>query len=185
MSIFPDVPEFDNTGKLATIITHTNVKNYSNVLRYCCSHNSISCVKYLISIGMDVNNHDHHRSTALHYASTHGRTECVRLLIDAGARVDRCDGSGETPLHDAISHNNVMVTKILIDRGASIHNVHLVGNHLKIIPQWIPKFISARHGIRRKALIIIGICKFNRITNLNGKDVIRHISKHIWSTRLI
>jgi ankyrin repeat protein len=153
-------------------------------LHWAAEHEQLDCVKYCIEMGANVNARAN-GSTPLHYASSWGYANVAGILLDAGALVDVANNVGNTPLHLAIEHVCVDVAQILIDRGAKVSNVKL-DRVLPAIPDWVTAFIESRSKCRTAANIIIGIHKYHRtnVTGNNDINVIRLISKHIWSTRM-
>jgi ankyrin repeat protein len=110
----------------------------------------------------------------------------ARLLLDAGATVDVANSFGPTPIYYAIRNKYVDIVRLLIDRGASVSNINL-GKYVPIIPpDWLSTFLASRSRCRAVAIIIVGIHKYHR-TSIAGKNdinVLKLISKHIWSTRM-
>jgi hypothetical protein len=123
--------------------------------------------------------------TALHRASCRGHVAIVRVLLCAGASVDATVDRGYNPLYYAIRYHQLEVARVLIDAGASVSKVKL-NIYLAVIPDWVHELVSARTLCRRASMTLIGVHKFHRtqITGANDVNVIRHISKHIWSLRL-
>ncbi|KAI4226298.1 MAG: hypothetical protein L6R36_003289 [Xanthoria steineri] len=83
----------------------------------------LNLVKHLLSIGVDVNHHDHEGVTPL---MAHVRCETyqhaiVDELLQHGAEPNARDSSGNTALHIAIKLGNMDATKILLGRGANVH----------------------------------------------------------------
>jgi hypothetical protein len=59
--------------------------------------------------------------------------------------------------------------------------------YLTAIPEWIHQIVISRSHCRSVAMTLIGIRKFhhtNNITGFNDINVIKHISKHIWASRM-
>jgi ankyrin repeat protein len=132
-------------------------------------------------MGANVNTRNQDGRTPLHLASSWGHINVVSVLLNAGALVDTTDNIGSTPLYLAIRDKRVDIAQLLIDRGA---NVSIV-KHLAI-PDRVTAFIESRSNYQFVSVIIIGIHKYRRttITGNNDINVLRLISKHIWSTRM-
>jgi ankyrin repeat protein len=147
-----------------------------------CAVNSghFDCVKLCVEMGANVNTRALEGWTPLHVVSSMGRINFVRVLLDTGAIVDAADNDGETPLYDAISKNHVDIAHLLIDRGAKVSSIKMD------IPDWVTTFIESRSNCRFAAITIIGVHKYRRttVTGNNDINVLRLISKHIWSTRM-
>jgi hypothetical protein len=101
--------------------------------------------------------------------------------LDAGAIVDTTDSPGRTALSDAICRKRVGIARLLVDRGAKVSSVKL-----NAFPDWVTTFIEARYNCRSVSVAIIGIHKYHctSITGNNDINVLKLISKHIWSTRM-
>jgi ankyrin repeat protein len=134
-------------------------------------------------MGGNVNVRDRRGSTPLHNASYH--VNVVRVLLEAGAMVDATDKGGHRPLCFAIRNNCVDVARLLLDRGAKVSNVQL-NEVLPAIPNWVTTFVESRSNCRLASIFIIGMHKYRRTTMTGNNDInlLRLISKHIWSTRM-
>jgi ankyrin repeat protein len=139
------------------------------------------CVNYCVEMGANVNARSDDGWTPLHPASMHGHANVVSVMLGVGVVVDATDAYGWTPLLCAIDSERVHVTRILIDRGAKVSNVKLPS-----IPDWVTTFIESRSNCRFVSIVIIAIHKYRRttVTGNNDINVLRLISKHIWSTRM-
>jgi hypothetical protein len=172
--------------ELRDALTVDNVNDVDDggftALHWAADGGHVDCINYCIEMGANVNAHTGAGSTPLHFASTNGNVNVVRVLLNAGALVDATDRFGWTPLNCTIQYERVAVSPYLIDRGAKVSNVKL-GNYQLAIPDWV----AARSNCRCAANTIIGIHKYRRtnVTGNNDNNVIRLISKHIWSTRMV
>jgi hypothetical protein len=109
----------------------------------------------------------------------------VRALLDAGASVDTANKFGWTPLERAIHFKRIDVAQLLIDRGSRVENVKL-DKYFPNVPDWVTAIADLRLKCRLVSIIIIGIHKY-RLTEFTGNNdinVLKLISKHIWSTRM-
>jgi hypothetical protein len=196
-----------NVGRVRELLSRANVDNVEDVhggtaLLWAVVGGFTECVKYLLEMGADVNACNNWGSAPLFVASLGGRVELVRVLLDAGAVVDATRGyaksrvgsergrfvyiyDGRTPLCLAVHHNHRDVARMLIYRGASIANVKL-DEYLPTIPEWIHQIVASRSLCRSIAIFIIGAHKHCCIcvTGRNDINVLRLVSKHIWSTRM-
>jgi ankyrin repeat protein len=145
----------------------------------------VDCVKLCIELGANLSARDISGWTSLHWASVNGHKKVACLLLDVGARIDAKTNGGKTSLYWAICNNHIDNAKTLIDRGAKISIVQR-DKHLPTIPNWITTFIASRSQCRNVTVIIIDIHKYHRtdITGNNDINVIKLISKHIWSMRV-
>ena len=76
-----------------------NVKDDGyTLLHWAAMDDKIEVVKYLISVGADVNVKDNKYATPLHWAVHKGSLEIVKLLVSAGADVNAKDNDGYMPL---------------------------------------------------------------------------------------
>jgi ankyrin repeat protein len=154
-------------------------------LHWAADNGHNECVKFCIEMGANVNARNNEGTTALHLASWEGHANVVCVLLDTGAIIDATDSDGWTPLYWAIRSKWVNVIHLLVDRGAKLSHVKL-DKYVPSIPDWITTFIESRFKCRYAAITIIGIHKYRRtaVTGNNDINVLRLISKHIWSTRM-
>jgi ankyrin repeat protein len=122
--------------------------------------------------------------TPLHIASFFGRFDVVCILLDAGANVDVINERGQTPLYCVIYKDRLDIARLLLDRGAKM--LIVLDKQLPSIPDWVNTFAASRLTCRCVAVIIIGIHKYHRtkFTGNNDINVLKLISKHIWSSRM-
>jgi ankyrin repeat protein len=177
--------------KLRVVLTVDNVNNVDSsgwtALHYAAHSDEFDCTKLCLAMGANVNACNKYGSTPLHHASAHS-VDVVRLLLDAHATVDATDISGHTALYLVIfgmSGDYINIARLLIDRGARLSNV-ILDNYLRAIPDWVPAFIASRSNCRTVAITIIGIHKYHRtnITGHNDINILKLISKQIWSMRM-
>jgi hypothetical protein len=146
---------------------------------------NVDCVKCCLEMGANVNACTRLGDTPLRYATLFGHVNVICVLLDAGALVDMTNLFGSTPLYYAIRDKCVAAAQIFIDRGARVSNVKL-DKELPVIPDWVTTFIELRFKCSCAAIAIIGIHKYRRttVTGNNDVNVIKLVSKHIWSTRM-
>lgn len=85
-----------------------NILDYSNewgddILAHAIDRQDPEILKYILSLGFDVNKVYKYGRTPLHYAAGRHSTECVKMLLDANANIHAIDENGQTPLHYAAS----------------------------------------------------------------------------------
>ena len=75
--------------------SNVNEKNVAgvSVVHLCVKNDYVDVLKFLISIGVNVNVFDDEKFTPLMRACINGNDEIVKILIDAGAKIicDNCD----------------------------------------------------------------------------------------------
>jgi ankyrin repeat protein len=175
--------------QLRVAVTVDNVNAVNNdgwkVLHFVAEGGSVDCVKCCIEMGANVNASSRGGATPLHSASLYGNVVIVRVLLDAGAIVDANHFARFTPLKCAIFGNYGDVACLLMDRGAKVSNVKL-DEDVPAIPDWVTTFIESRSRCRSAAIVMIAIHKYHRtnVTGNNDINVIKLISKHVWSMRM-
>ena len=85
-------------------------------------------IKYLVSLGADVNKCTHTGSTPLRAASYHGFIDIMKCLIENGADVNRPNILGESPLTIATSQNQIQAFALLLHHGANCGQLD-IDNH--------------------------------------------------------
>jgi hypothetical protein len=153
-------------------------------LEHALWHGYVDCVKYCVEMGADVNIKTFDGFTPLLIAVMKDSIEIVNVLLDAGALIDTPVENGCTALYFAIGRKQIDIAKLLIDRGARVSNV-ILGGFVPSIPDCLTTFIVARSNCQWVSVIIIGIHKYHRTRFTCGNDinVLKLVSKHIWSTR--
>jgi ankyrin repeat protein len=184
-----DAARVGDSQQLRRVLTTHNVDDKfvgRTALHYATTNGHVECAKICVEMGANVNASDNNGCAPLHFASACGHIELVSLLLDAGAFVDFTDVCELTPLHHAFRNNYIDTARLLIDRGGKVENVKLLNYCLPAIPRWVKKYVTSRSKCRYIATIIIGIHKYHRtnITGNNDINVLRLISKHVWSTRM-
>jgi ankyrin repeat protein len=94
-------------------------------LSWAALHGRLAVVRYLVSVGADVNAVDFAGNTHLHYGCRcrNGQrlVEIVRFLVNSGANVDFANNHGTTPLHNAACFGSNEIVVSLIDSNARIN----------------------------------------------------------------
>jgi hypothetical protein len=194
--LFRVMDRFQAAADLRDLRAALTVDNVNDVdefdwtpLHYAAHSGNVDCVEYCIEMGAIVNTRAQEGWTPLHYASLYRwNVDVARVLLDAGAIIDAShatEDSIDTPLYWAIHKGHVALAKLLIDRGAKVSNVKL-DEYLPAIPNWVNIFIESRSNCQFVSIVIIGIHKY-RLTTVTGNNdinVLRLVSKHIWSTRM-
>jgi len=86
----------------------------SSPLREAAGYDCISVLKYLLSLGADLNLRCDKNGTALMYAAAYDCSHAVQELVKAGAAVDAVDADGATALHHACMYGSVASLQILL-----------------------------------------------------------------------
>lgn len=83
------------------------------------SGNNVDILKYLLSLGVDVNGKNDDGGTALHYAARYEHAvPAIQLILQHGADVNARNNNGETPI---MGLDSVAVVRVLIDAGADVN----------------------------------------------------------------
>jgi uncharacterized protein len=83
------------------------------LLHAACVTGAIEDVKFLISIGADINSKGDSGYTPLHYAAEQNHTDVAIFLLKAGATLNVRDNDGNTPLELAELSENVEVCEAM------------------------------------------------------------------------
>jgi hypothetical protein len=172
--------------RVALTVDNVNGERYGwTALHWAAHYGHDKCAKYCVEMGANVNAHTNEGWTPLHVASWEGHANVLHVLLDGCAMVDVTTSAAFTPLYYAIRDKGIDVARLLVDRGANVSNVKL-DVRVPAIPDWVTTFIESRSKCRYTSITIIGIHKYRRtaVTGNNDINVLRLISKHIWSTRM-
>jgi ankyrin repeat protein len=91
-----------------------------NLLHLSSASNMYNNVKYLLSIGYEVNKLDNYNSMPIHWAAQNGNLEIIKLLCKYGAALDVVDDEGQSPLYIASGENHITTVKFLINQNVNI-----------------------------------------------------------------
>jgi ankyrin repeat protein len=161
--------------------------NTQSLLRFAMRNRRIDFIRYLISIGADVNYADHEWWSALMRASCDNDHKLIEILLNAGADVTYVNSEWYTSLglilRDTGSHD---CAKLLIDRGAHKH----LSDRDNRCTNWMEDYITDRTALNQSILTLLASHKHKK-HNQNiwfikqDKYVIKIIGKHIWSMRML
>jgi ankyrin repeat protein len=173
---------------LRETVTRDNVNNEhgdSTALHLAAHWGHTECTKYLLEMGANINARTIGGWVPLHDASEFGRVDVARVLLDAGADIEATGIDGWTPLYWSIIRKHRNVAQLLLDRGASVLNV-LDKKIIPSFPSWILQMVASRSRCRSVSITMIGIHTYHRtnVTGPNDFNVLRLVSKHIWSSRM-
>ena len=124
-----DVTKLQEIIKNGFDITTLHINNFSPLM-LSARFNSYKILKFLISIGMNLNEIGETSETLLGYASYENSIEVVQVLLENGIDVNIRDGYGNTPLLKATSYwrhgsryceDNYAMVKLLIENGADVN----------------------------------------------------------------
>eukprot|EP00297_Palpitomonas_bilix_P018269 CAMPEP_0113900002 /NCGR_PEP_ID=MMETSP0780_2-20120614/20403_1 /TAXON_ID=652834 /ORGANISM="Palpitomonas bilix" /LENGTH=195 /DNA_ID=CAMNT_0000892349 /DNA_START=282 /DNA_END=869 /DNA_ORIENTATION=+ /assembly_acc=CAM_ASM_000599 len=83
-------------------------------------YSDLEDVKYLLSVGIDVNERDEQQRVALHMAAANGDVEVLKVLLAAkGVDVDAANEAKNTPLHYAALNGHAEAVELLLEAGAN------------------------------------------------------------------
>ena len=106
-------------------------------------------------------------------------------LIQAGAELEALDNDGDTPLSYTLRRKHRDCAERLLDAGAKVSNVEEDID----IPDWVGEVIIKRKNVVASLRVFIGLMRkrYNvegqHIGNRLPRDLVKLISKHLWSTR--
>jgi hypothetical protein len=89
-------------------------------------------VKYLLSLGMNVNSENQRGFTPLLLAAFQGHQDVVELLLDHGADINKKDQRGAIPLKYIVDQGNTKMADFLLSKGASVRMKDNIGSTLLI-----------------------------------------------------
>lgn len=112
-----------------------------------CENENIAMVKYLISLGADVNRVSGKGKSVLEIAVETGNMELVGFLIENGARTEIKSGSSilafdKTPMCAAVMNNDTEMVSFLVKNGAKTKPLRKLARH-EIHPKMV-KFLKSR-----------------------------------------
>ena len=163
----------------------------TNILYYACKAGNVECVTYLLNLYPHLINEKAFTifktigknyvsdGTALSISVRRNHVACVRLLLERGALLDK-----QIMIFSGRSVYDVQT--LLLDHGACcdcicrdcrVHKLQFTRANPHEVE--IRRLAKLRSDCRRAAICVA------HIKSQQGKDVMRHISKHIWSMRMI
>ena len=94
----------------------------SPLFKHCAEKGKLTTLRWLLSIGQDINVQDNNGNTALMLAIKNKQTETLKLLIQKGANVNILDCKGESPLSTVIQSGDYErdVVTLLVQAGAYV-----------------------------------------------------------------
>lgn len=102
-------------------INYRDIKNdRETALHIACRLNYFGMVKFLISLGADVNVKDEGFFTPLHEAIYSENFDIAKYLIDHGSCVNPYTNNRNSPLHIAVGHHNLEMVSYLVSAGADL-----------------------------------------------------------------
>jgi len=108
-------------------------------IHYASACEGIGPLKYLLSIGANVNEPTKDKRIPLIIASRHGRSENVKFLLKNNANALQKSKTGNTALHEAAEHGHLEVLKTLLEHQGVV--VDMPGKD-----KMTPLMIAAAHG---------------------------------------
>ena len=92
-----------------------------SLLHQAVRWSDVAVVRYLVSLGADVNARRSCGGTPLSLTGLGNKAAIVEFLVSQGANVDAKNNDGETPLHSAAFFGNIEVIKSLLSHGAELN----------------------------------------------------------------
>lgn len=92
----------------------------SRAIHYGALREQIEVVKYLISVGVDINHENRDGCSALHYLAQDGSVEMIQFMVENGAEVNKTCRGRETPLKWASYGDNTAVMEYLLSVGGTM-----------------------------------------------------------------
>ena len=107
---------------LADVVVPANMNKFDQKfpIHYAIRDNP-DILKYLISLGVNVNAKNANGWTALYQASAFGNQEILMTLLDAGADPNIPDNESQYPIHMAAERGKAAVVKALAEHGADVN----------------------------------------------------------------
>ena len=122
-----------NCVKIKPVITDTATTLYLSF------HNSTVMIKYIVSLGFDINNIDKNSWTPLHYAVRNNRElTVIKYLIESGADIKAVTKDGKNLLHFVAFNNELSVVKYVLNLGLDINTTDENG--------WTPLQYAVRYN---------------------------------------
>jgi len=81
----------------------------------------------IVSLGVDVDLHNHRKMTPLHLACANGDSDSAAMLLDLGAAVNAICVGGATPLHFACNHADPSFILLMVEHGADVNRTDWTG----------------------------------------------------------
>ncbi len=92
--------------------------NGVTLLMISAVNGKLTTVKYLVSLGVNLEKRGASQHTALHFAACRGERDVVEYLLSSGAELAAQDVDGNTPLH--VSTHHLSIVQLLCQNGADI-----------------------------------------------------------------
>ena len=88
----------------------------------------LEIVRFLCSIGADVDRPIHDGATPVFIAAYRGYVDIVKFLIEKGADLERPNSKGNTPFFICCQHCRLDIAELLADRGVALEPVNEAGS---------------------------------------------------------
>lgn len=120
-----------------------------------CENENIAMVKYLISLGADVNRVSGNGKSVLEIAVETGNMELVGFLIENGARTEIKSGSSilafdKTPICAAVNNNDTEMVSFLVKNGAKTKPIRKLARH-EIDPKMV-RFLKSKKYVYTESM---------------------------------
>lgn len=142
----------------------------------------LQVLDHCVAIGIQDHITDCSCCSPIHYAVLHGCSpKCIRALLDLGTNPNRKNEHGISVMDmctrmdlEEYDTYHLQALCVLIDAGAPLSDG---------LPQSLSDFVVRREASRAASLIVLGLNRCDCDCGGNGRDVLRVISRCVWSTR--
>lgn len=122
-------------------------------LMYASINGHDEVIKWLRTVGANVDAVDDNGFSAIFFASSHGNNKCVEVLLKGKgkANVNLRNKYGNTCLFKALESSHLKIVQTLMNSGADVDNVNNFGITPIMQAAWIGKLNCLQYLIERKA----------------------------------
>uniref|UniRef100_A0A6P7H0Z0 Uncharacterized protein LOC114343091 n=1 Tax=Diabrotica virgifera virgifera TaxID=50390 RepID=A0A6P7H0Z0_DIAVI len=152
-----DVSVFDDDGNLPAHLAASN--------------NKVWILRYLKSIGSDLNQRNCQGKTSVHFAAAGDAVDVLNLLKDEGnisLNLDLRDKDGDSPSHCAAAKNSLTALKYLKKQGANLS----ISNKNK----YTPVHIAAQYGALDVLRYLVENCKMDINVSTGNGEIPAHLA---------
>ncbi|XP_041375010.1 uncharacterized protein LOC121387848 [Gigantopelta aegis] len=175
---------FDDVGILKEIIntdsTCLSVLSGNETLLHTASrYGCPDSVKYLIDLGLQINDTNIKKKTALHLAAEHNASNVVECLLLEGADPNSLDEDENTPLHLASRANSLQSAIKLVEMGSKVNMVNEAGDSPLHIACKCNSLAFIKYLVEEESKVDLknnkGMTPFHMAVHYNKADVIQYL----------